>query len=142
MREEGFFNAWKKLAKRNVRFTLLGLKIKNILEADGSAEGTIIYALRQLGIKQEHWTGYFTRELAHLHGWSGFIRWREQAEDYHSNKQFPGDLVDEHHLQLIQGSGSFRRHAGGGRHPETLPIDGLDSAALHYVPGLRRNDGH
>jgi uncharacterized protein YbcC (UPF0753/DUF2309 family) len=94
MREQGFFNAWKKLAQRNIRFTLLGLRFQNILEADGTAEGTIIHVLRTLGIEQEHWAGYFTRELAQLHGWSGFIRWREQAKDYHFSKIFPGDLVD------------------------------------------------
>ena len=94
MRKQGFFNAWKNLARRNIRFTLLGLRFQNILEADGTAEGTIIHVLRTLGVEQEHWTGYFTRELAQLHGWSGFIRWREQAEDYHFNKTFPGGLVD------------------------------------------------
>ena len=94
MREQGFFNAWKKLAQRNIRFTLLGLRFQSILEADGTAEGTIIHVLRTLGIEQEHWAGYFTRELAQLHGWSGFIRWREQAKDYHFSKIFPGDLVD------------------------------------------------
>lgn len=94
MREQGFFNAWKKLAQRNIRFTLLGLKFKTILEADGTAEGTIIYVLRRLGIEQKHWASYFTRELAQLHGWSGFIRWREQAKDYYYNQKFPGDLVD------------------------------------------------
>lgn len=94
MRENGFFNAWKKLALRNIRFTLLGLRVKKILEADDTAEGTILHVLRNLGIEQKHWAGYFTRELAQLHGWSGFIRWREQASDYHFNKTFPGDLVD------------------------------------------------
>ncbi|MDA7891175.1 DUF2309 domain-containing protein [Akkermansiaceae bacterium] len=94
MREQGFFNAWKKLAQRNIRFTLLGLRFQSILEADGTAEGTIIHVLRTLGIEQKHWAGYFTRELAQLHGWSGFIRWREQAKDYHFSKIFPGDLVD------------------------------------------------
>jgi len=94
MREQGFFNAWKNLAQRNIRFTLLGLKFKTILEADGTAEGTIIYVLRRLGIEQKHWASYFTRELAQLHGWSGFIRWREQAKDYYYNQKFPGDLVD------------------------------------------------
>ncbi|MDA7867962.1 DUF2309 domain-containing protein, partial [Akkermansiaceae bacterium] len=63
MREQGFFNAWKKLAQRNIRFTLLGLRFQSILEADGTAEGTIIHVLRTLGIEQKHWAGYFTREL-------------------------------------------------------------------------------
>lgn len=94
MREQGFFNAWKKLAQRNIRFTLLGLRFQNILEADGTAEGTIIHVLRTLGIAQEHWADCFTGELAQLHGWAGFIRWREQARDYYFNQKFPGDLVD------------------------------------------------
>ncbi len=94
LREEGFFNAWKKLAQRNFRFALLGLRFREILDADGSAEGTIIHVLRTLGIKEDQWAGCFTAELAQLHGWSGFIRWREQADDYYFNQKFPGDLVD------------------------------------------------
>ena len=94
LREDGFFNAWKQLARRNFRFTMRGLRFKKTLNIDDSPEGTIIYILRKIGIDQEHWAEYFTGELAQLHGWSGFVRWREQAKEYHYNQKYPGDLVD------------------------------------------------
>lgn len=114
MREQGFFNAWKKLAERNIRFTLLGLRFQEILEADGTAEGTIIYVLRTLGIEQEHWADYFASELAQLHGWSGFIRWREQATDYHFHQEFPGDLVDFVAVRLTLSLALIEAHGRRG----------------------------
>lgn len=114
MREQGFFNAWKKLAERNIRFTLLGLRFQEILKADGTAEETIIYVLRTLGIEQEHWANYFSSELAQLHGWSGFVRWREQAEDYHFHQEFPGDLVDFVAVRLTLSLALIEAHGRRG----------------------------
>ena len=114
MREQGFFNAWKKLAERNIRFTLLGLRFQEILKADGTAEETISYVLRTLGIEQEHWADYFSSELAQLHGWSGFVRWREQAEDYHFHQEFPGDLVDFVAVRLTLSLALIEAHGRRG----------------------------
>lgn len=93
-REQGFFSAWSRLARYNIKFFLLGLNIKQVLAEADSAETMIVHALKTLGIPEKHWAGYFTRELAHLHGWAGFIRWREQAGHYHYTREYPGDLVD------------------------------------------------
>lgn len=93
-RELGFFAAWSNIARRNVRFFLRGLHIGEILEVDESAEGIITHVLKTLQIPEEQWTAYFTRELARLHGWAGFIRWRSSAKHYHWTQQYPGDLVD------------------------------------------------
>lgn len=114
MRDKGFFNAWKELAQRNIRFTLLGLRFQKILEAAETAEGTIIHVLRTLGIEQEHWADYFSAEMAQLHGWSGFIRWREQAKDYHFNKEFPGDLVDFLAVRLTLSLALIEAHGRRG----------------------------
>ena len=124
-REQGFFDAWKKLALRNIRFKLLGLRFKNILEADGTAEGTIIYVLRTLGVAPEHWAGYFTRELAQLHGWAGFIRWRGQAKDYHFNKVFPGDLVDFVAVRMTLALARIEAHGRRGEASTVGEIEGM-----------------
>ena len=50
--------------------------------------------MRDLGIDESLWAGYFTREIARLHGWAGFIRWRASAKHYHWTQAHPGDLVD------------------------------------------------
>lgn len=93
-REKGFFRAWSKLAQRNVRFLLRGLHIGKILEVDETPEGIIAFVMETLEIPEEQWVGCFTRELAHLHGWAGFIRWRSSAKHYYWTQRYPADLVD------------------------------------------------
>ncbi len=93
-RENGFFTAWRNLARRNVRFFLRGLHINRILEQEDTPEGIISHVLNRFEIPEDQWIDYFTRELAHLHGWTGFIRWRAGAKHYYWGQRFPADLVD------------------------------------------------
>ena len=93
-REEGLFNAWRELATRNLPFFLRGLRLKNILHAEDTPEGIIAHVLMTLGIPQDAWQDYLTRELTRLHGWTGFIRWRASAKRYYWSEQFPADLID------------------------------------------------
>ena len=93
-RERGFFHAWRYVALKNIRLFLHGLHIKKILEVDDSPEGIISHVMQTLEIPEEQWTSYFTRELARLHGWAGFIRWRSNAKHYHWTNEYPGDLID------------------------------------------------
>ncbi len=93
-REHGLYYAWRDNAMRNVPFFLRGLNISNILSKDDRPEGVIAYVLTELGVPEEHWIDYLTREMTRLHGWTGFIRWRSNAKNYYWEKRFPGDLVD------------------------------------------------
>ncbi len=93
-REQGFFTAWRDVARRNVRLFLRGLHINRILDQDETAEGIIAHVMQTLGIEQDRWMECFTRELARLHGWAGFIRWRASAKHYYWNQRYAGDLVD------------------------------------------------
>ena len=93
-REQGFFAAWRQVAMRNIRLSLRGLDISEILAVDDGPESIIDYVMKTLQIPEEHWIGYFTSELARLHGWTGFIRWRSNAKHYHWAQHYPGDLVD------------------------------------------------
>jgi uncharacterized protein YbcC (UPF0753/DUF2309 family) len=93
-RETGFFTAWRNLARRNGRFFLRGLHINRILEQEDTPEGIICRVLNRFEIPKDQWIDYFTRELAHLHGWTGFIRWRAGAKHYYWGQRFPADLVD------------------------------------------------
>lgn len=93
-RKQGFFVAWRNIACRNIRFFIRGLHIDEILQVDETAEGIIAYVMETLGIPEEQWIDYFSHELARLHGWAGFIRWRERAKHYFWTQSFPADLVD------------------------------------------------
>lgn len=93
-RKRGFFSAWREIANRNIRLYLRGMDIKDILAVDDSPEGVIAHVMQTLGIPEERWVHYFTRELAQLHGWSGFIRWRWNAKNYYWSKTHPADLIE------------------------------------------------
>ena len=93
-RKHGFFRAWREVANRNIRLYLRGMHIKDILAVDDTPEGVIAHVMKTLGIPEDNWVQYFTRELAQLHGWSGFIRWRWNAKNYYWSKQHPADLID------------------------------------------------
>ena len=93
-RKRGFFKAWREVANRNIRLYLRGMDIKDILAVDDSPEGVITHVMKTLGIPEERWVHYFTRELAQLHGWTGFIRWRWNAKNYYWSKTHPADLIE------------------------------------------------
>lgn len=107
-RERGFFAAWREVAQHNVRLFLRGIHISQILDADESPEGVIAYVMEALGIPQDRWIGYFTRELARLHGWTGFIRWRSNTKRYHWAQRYPADLVDYLAVRLTLGLALLR----------------------------------
>ena len=116
-REHGLFSAWRDMANRNVPLFLHGLHISRILEQDERPEGVIAYVLEQLGIPEDQWTNYFTREMARLHGWAGFVKWRSSAKHYYWAKRFPGDLVDVVAIRLAMALALLRKdgqHAGAG----------------------------
>jgi uncharacterized protein YbcC (UPF0753/DUF2309 family) len=93
-RDRGFFAAWRDLARRNGRLYLRGLQISRVLGNGDSPEDVIANVMQTLGVAEEYWTAYFTCELARLHGWAGFIRWRSSAKHYYWNERYPADLVD------------------------------------------------
>ena len=93
-RQLGFFKAWRDVVSRNLPFFVRGVRVGRILQEADTPEGIIAYVLKQLGIPEDEWLGYFTNELVRLHGWVGFIRWRASAKHYYWTQRFPGDLVD------------------------------------------------
>ena len=92
--ELGFFEAWRNVASHNGRLYLRGLHINRVLADDEPPEGVIAHVMQTLGVPPAQWVSYFTRELARLHGWAGFIRWRSNARHYYWAERYPADLVD------------------------------------------------
>ncbi|WP_018882361.1 MULTISPECIES: DUF2309 domain-containing protein [unclassified Thioalkalivibrio] len=116
-REQGLFAAWSQLAQRNLRLFLRGLHIKKILDQSDTPEGIIAFVLDELGIPEPSWPGLIVRELTHLHGWAGFIRWRERAPRYHWAREYPADLVDFLAIRLVLALSLVREHARRRRMP-------------------------
>ncbi|MBT8040729.1 MAG: DUF2309 domain-containing protein, partial [Gammaproteobacteria bacterium] len=124
-RENGLFAAWRDMANRNVPFYLHGLHVSRILEQDERPEGVIVYVLEQFGIPQQQWVTYFTRELARLHGWSGFVKWRSSAKRYHWAERFPADLVDFVAIRLAMALALLRKD---GQQDHAWTIDAIGEA--------------
>ncbi len=108
-RERGLFSAWRDMANRYLPLNVRGQHISQILEQDDQPEGIIAYVLEQLGIPEDHWIDYFTRELVRLHGWTGFVKWRSTAQHYYWAEQYPGDLVDLVAIRLTVALALLRR---------------------------------
>ncbi len=120
-RKRGFFRAWREVANRNIRLYLRGMHIQDILSVDDTPEGVIAHVMKTLGIPEEQWVQYFTRELAQLHGWSGFVRWRWNAKNYYWSKRHPADLIDLVAVRLTFALAllSERHNERGHRHIAT-----------------------
>ncbi|MBU2754132.1 DUF2309 domain-containing protein [Acidithiobacillus sp. CV18-2] len=102
-REKGFFASWKDVAQHNLRFTLLGLHLRELLASSESPEGSIAHILHLLKIPEDHWQKYITRQLTRLHGWAGFIRFRSSAKHYYWAQQYPADLADYLAVRMVLG---------------------------------------
>ncbi len=111
-REQGFFAAWRELAAHHDRLLLDGLPVGRILSENTSPEEVIAAVMNNLGIPHSEWVACFSREIAQLHGWAGFIRWRANAKRYYWTGRFPADLVDflAIRLTLAQALLNARRH--------------------------------
>lgn len=111
-RQLGFFKAWRDVVSRNMPFFLRGVRIGKILEEADTPEGIIAYVLHTLGVPEDDWMEYFTHELVSLHGWVGFIRWRNSAKHYYWTQRFPADLVDYLAIRLTLSLALLRGHSG------------------------------
>jgi uncharacterized protein YbcC (UPF0753/DUF2309 family) len=107
------------MANRNLPFYLHGLHVSRILEQDERPEGVITYVLEQFGLPEEQWVTYFTGELARLHGWTGFVKWRSSAKHYYWAERFPADLVDFVAIRLTMALALLRKD-GRQDHPWTI----------------------
>ena len=102
-RRQGLYAAWRDLAKRNLPFFLRGLHLSEILSAEEKPDALIVHIMDRMGIPEDEWQGYFTRELSRLHGWAGFIRWRSSSKRYHWAEQYPADLMEFLAIRLALG---------------------------------------
>lgn len=94
-RERGFYSTWRDLASRDLSGPLLGIRglREKIRDLPARNLDTVLLTLRKLGIREEEWTAYLTRHLAHLPGWAGFTKWRGDHRGYPWQTQAPIELA-------------------------------------------------
>lgn len=82
-RDSGFYDVWRSLARYDASGWFLGIEdfAKKLQALPDRAEDTLFYLLYRLGVPDQERIEYCSRHLAHLHGWSGYIRWRGQQPD-------------------------------------------------------------
>ncbi len=92
-RREGFYRAWRELARCDYSGRFLGIHhfARKVRDLPENPEDAIVSSLRRLGIPEERRREYFSRHLAQLPGWAGFIRWRGENADYHAQCVHPID---------------------------------------------------
>lgn len=95
-RSAGFYSSWRELARHDWSGRLMGIPRfgRKIQQLPDSPEEAIAECLTRLQIPETRWTDYLSRQLAHLPGWAGFIRWRGENPDYAAQKEHPMDAVD------------------------------------------------
>ena len=92
-RENGFYAAWKLLVRKE--WSPCGIKShrEKLARLPTQAEDSLLETLGALGIDALAWQNYFSLHLAALAGWTGFIKWRADQNEYAWQTAYPNDLV-------------------------------------------------
>jgi uncharacterized protein YbcC (UPF0753/DUF2309 family) len=92
-RHAGFYRTWRKLAARDFSGRFLGIKrfATKVRDLPDLPEDAIAFSLQRMGIPEQRWMDYLSRQLAQLPGWAGFIRWRGENPGYSAQKRHPID---------------------------------------------------
>lgn len=95
LRHEGFYRAWRELVQQDYSGKLLGIKqfIQKVLDLPSEPEAAIVSSLHRLGIPQDQWKDYLSRQLSLLPGWTRYIRWLGEHPDYHAQQKHPIDTT-------------------------------------------------
>ena len=96
-RKDGLFNAWKQLAIYDK------IIAENVIFLSSPSDSTeaIIYALKNLNIKEDDWEEYLRLHLSELRGWAGFVKWRQDATNYQWQQIAPAAIADYLAIRLL-----------------------------------------
>ena len=94
-RHEGFYRAWKTLVQQDYSGKFLGVKdfSQKIHDLPDDPEDAIVSSLHRLGIPEEQWKDYLSRQLSLLPGWTRYIRWLGEHPAYHAQRKHPIDTT-------------------------------------------------
>ncbi|MHB1606222.1 MAG: DUF2309 domain-containing protein [Leptospirales bacterium] len=126
-REKGFYGAWKFLAGQEWSPCGIPGSRKKIACLPDSPEDALLEHLRVLGIPPGMQRNYLSLHLAALPGWSGFIKWRADQDDYVWQQSYPADLIQYLAVRLW-----YERELCQNACGEKLGIDGnLEAIRTH-----------
>jgi len=92
-RDKGFLGAWLELAQWDHSGRFLGIQHfhEKIHDLPNDPEALIVWCLERMGIPEEQWTGYLSRSLSQLPGWTRYIRWLGEHPAYPAQQHHPID---------------------------------------------------
>ena len=128
-RNAGFYQAWRKLAQEDFSGQLLGIQnfTQKVRDLPADPEGAISSSLRQLGIPEEGWKAYLSRQLSVLPGWTRYIRWLGEHPAYHAQAKHPIDTTQYLAVRLF-----YEVELTKVRCQQEWGIDGTVSALTAY----------
>ena len=102
-RDKGFLGAWQELAQWDQSGRFLGIQNfqRKIHDLPNDPEALIVWCLQRMGIPEEHWTGYLSRALSQLPGWTRYIRWLGEHPAYPAQRQHPIDTREYLSVRLF-----------------------------------------
>lgn len=115
-REKGFYGAWKFLAQQEWSPCGIINSGQKLALMPRQPEDAVLDSLHELGIAPDAWKDYLTLHLAALPGWTGFIKWRADQNEYDWQAVYPVDLAQYlavrlwYERQLVQRA--CREHLG------------------------------
>lgn len=92
-RDQGFYNAWRKLAAAEWSPCRIDGNKQKIEALPASPEDALQEHLDALGIPEDLRQDYLSHELTSLCGWASFINWRAEHDGYDWQVANPIDLV-------------------------------------------------
>ncbi len=95
LRHRGFYQAWRELVQQDLSGKFLGIKhfTQKINDLPSEPEDAIVSSLHRLGIPQDQWKDYLSRQLSLLPGWTRYIRWLGEHPSYHAQQKHPIDTT-------------------------------------------------
>ncbi len=105
-RHLGFYGPWRNLAPRDHSGRFLGIRNfqRKVQELPSEPEDAMVWSLHRLGVPQEQWGDYLSRQLSQLPGWTRFVRWLETNPAYHAQRKHSIDPVQYLAVRLFYES--------------------------------------
>ena len=118
-RDEGFYAAWKFLARQEWSPCGIPNHRDKLLRLPDHPEDALLESLAQLGVDSEARQEYLSLQLAALSGWASLIKWRADQSEYEWQLAYPIDLVQYLAVRLW-----YERELAQSACREALGVDG------------------
>ncbi|MGR3177388.1 MAG: DUF2309 domain-containing protein [Candidatus Anammoxibacter sp.] len=143
-REKGFYGVWKFLAGLEWSPCAIRDNKKKLARLPADPVDALYEHLTVLGIPAERWQDYITLQLTALPGWTGFVKWRGDQDEYEWQQAHPIDLAQYlavrlwYERELVQKT--CRKQLGIDGNIGAISTDMQRRPHLYFMKMERTND--